>query len=109
MIGNRPILGARFKEHGAAGPPASFPNFPPVRPVFEQMFIQRFLLVGPTILSKLTFELDQATMQAIDAEIDYQGRKYRAPGLDATPLGAFRLSLPWTLSWPTFCKSGEEL
>lgn len=103
LLLNRPVIEARFRDRGAPGPPESFPNFAPVRPVFEQDFIQRFLLVGPTIVSKLTFELDKATVQPIEAEVALQGRTYKVPGLDQTPLGAFRLALPWTLTPPRRC------
>gem|GEM_PF-1565816 len=105
LLGGHRVIEAQFKDRGAVGAPESFANFPAVRPIFEQMFLQRFLLIGPAILSNLTFELDRATVQAIDAEIVFKGQDYSVPGLDETPLGAFRLSLPWTLSWPFSCGS----
>lgn len=107
IIGNHRILQAQFRNRGPARSPESFAHFPEVRPIFEQMFLQRFLLIGPAILSNLTFELDKATIQAIDADIEYKGKQYRVAGLDETPLGAFRLSLPWTLSWPFSCSSAQ--
>jgi len=119
LLGNGPIVSGDFAPHGPIGPPSSFPHFEPVRDLFRQPFVAKSI-VGPFICSTFDFRLDEAQMQAIDATVhvteafvpDLAVGDNHVPGIDMTPVGAFYIQVPWTLSPPFRCgclKSGQSV
>ncbi len=110
LVSGRPILSGRFEPRGEAGPVSAFPNFAAVAPAFRQPFLGK-LFFGPILCSIMTFELEKAVMRPIEARIDVRtaylpgmpAREFRVPGIDASPLGAFHIEVPWTLSYPMRC------
>ena len=113
LLQGRPLLEACFTNDSAPGRPNQFPNFAELRPVFEQTFIQRWFVVGPTCVEKMDFHIDEATLQPVAATVQiFDGfRKsiprgtYTFPPLDAARLGAFRVDLFWTLTTPFCCRA----
>lgn len=108
-IGKGTLIQATFRNAGEPSLPSSFPYFAAVRPIFEQAFLQRVLLVGPTCYLEMNFHLEEATLQPIDASVVIPPKvsgglppgSYDIPSIARQPLGAFRLELPWTLTWPS--------
>ncbi len=113
MLTRTTLLEARFETRGAAAPVSQFHNFGLVRPIFEQPFLQRLLLAGPSCVEVMDFGLDRATLQPIEATIEARQGFLRSfptgalelKSIDASPLGAFRLELSWTLTAPMGCAS----
>jgi hypothetical protein len=105
LISKRPIVSAQYELHGEKAPPSRFPHFQVVRPIFEQTFIQRFLVYGPTRLCKLDFEIDRATLQPLTGTIvcSRPALNLKIESIETTPLGGFMLELPWTLTYPFRC------
>lgn len=108
LIRKRPLVDAQLQLQGKPALPSQFPNFAAVRPIFEQTFLQRFLIFGPTCCCTLDFELDQGTVQPLRATIDMTREALPAIGalrvsvesIETTSLGGFVLELPWTLTYP---------
>jgi hypothetical protein len=109
----RTLFAARFVVRGAAGSPDDLPNFARVRPIFEQPFLQRLFVFGPTCWLNMNFHIDRSTVQPIDFSLEVAPgampglveRTYQAKSIEAEVLGAFRLEVPWSLSWPLRCRS----
>lgn len=109
LIGNGTLIEASFRDAGEPSSPSSFPHFAAVRPIFEQPFLQRWVLIGPSCYLEMNFHLEEATLQPIDASIVIPPHvagalppgSYSVPSILEQPLGAFRLELPWTLTWPS--------
>ncbi len=109
LVGKGTLIEAAFRDAGDSAAPSSFPHFAAVRPIFEQAFLQRFLLVGPTCYLQMNFHLEKATLQPIEASIviargvsgALPAGSYDVAPITQQPLGAFRLELPWTLTWPS--------
>jgi hypothetical protein len=107
------LLDATFSDEGRAGPPPEFPHFTPIRPIFEQPFIQRFLVFGPTCVEIMNFHIHGARLQSIAARIEiFEGfiggippARYEFGPIDRQPLGAFRIDCSWTLTLPMCCRS----
>ncbi len=117
LLRDRPIISGDFAPHGPIGPPSSFPHFEPVRDLFRQPFVAKSI-VGPFICSRFDFHLDDAHMQSIDATVHLTEAfvpglavgDFHVPGIDMTPVGAFYIQIPWTLSPPFRCgclKTGQ--
>jgi hypothetical protein len=110
LLADRPIISGDFAPHGPIGPPATFPHFEPVRDLFRQPFVAKSVL-GPFICSTFDFQLADACMQAIDATVHVTDAfvpglavgDFHVPGIDVTPVGAFYIQVPWTLSPPMRC------
>lgn len=110
LLSGRPILSGRFEPRGDAGPVSNFPNFAAVAPAFRQPFLGK-LFFGPILCSIMTFELEKATLRPVEARIEIEDaylpgmpkKEFRVPGIDASPLGAFHIEVPWTLSYPMAC------
>lgn len=110
LASGRAIVSGRFDPRGEPGPVSAFPNFVPVEPAFRQPFLGK-LFFGPILCSIMTFELEKAVLRPIEACIEIEDsylrgmpkREFRVPGIDASPLGAFRIEVPWTLSYPMAC------
>lgn len=110
LLSRRRIVSGQFAPKGDAGPVSAFPNFSPVEPTFREPFLGR-LFFGPILCSVMTFELEKAVLRSADAVIAVESaylpgmpvREFRVHGIDASPLGAFRIEVPWTLSWPMRC------
>jgi len=111
------LLDARFEARGAPAPTSQFHNFGLVRPIFEQPFLQRLLLAGPSCVEVMDFGLDRATLQPIEATVEARRGFLRGfptgarelKSIDESPLGAFRLELSWTLTAPMSCASATLL
>jgi hypothetical protein len=109
LLTGKRVIDAQFRDAGEPASPPAFPYFTEVRPIFEQTFLQRFLLFGPTCYLRMDFHLEQATLQPIEASIEIPRAssgglppgRYEIPPITSQPLGAFRLELPWTLTWPS--------
>lgn len=110
LLRGRPLVSARFQEYGDTGPALSFPNFRRLADAFQQPFVGK-LPVTPYLCSILDFQLRHATLQPLRAELRIEtpflpGLPAAAQwpeGIDRAPLGAFRISVPWTLSPPLGC------
>ncbi len=110
LVRRRPIVSGRFEPRGESGPVSEFPNFAAVAPAFQQPFLGKFFF-GPILCSIMTFELEKAVMRPIEARVEVETaylpgmpvREFRVPGIDASPLGAFHIEVPWTLSYPMRC------
>lgn len=110
LLSGRKILSGRFDAKGPPGPVSEFPDFAAVEPAFRQPFLGR-LFFGPIVCSIMTFELEKAVLRAAEARIAIDApylpgmpvREFRVPGIDAAPLGAFSIEVPWTLSYPMPC------
>jgi hypothetical protein len=110
LVRRRPIVSGRFLPRGEAGPVSDFPNFAAVAPAFRQPFLGKFFF-GPIVCSIMAFELEKAVMRPVEARIAVEtaylpgmpAREFRVPGIDASPLGAFHIEVPWTLSYPMRC------
>jgi hypothetical protein len=110
LVRRRPIVSGRFPPRGEAGPVSDFPNFAAVAPAFRQPFLGKFFF-GPIVCSIMAFELEKAVMRPVEARIAVEtaylpgmpAREFRVPGIDASPLGAFHIEVPWTLSYPMRC------
>jgi len=110
LLSGRPIVSGRFDPRGKPGPVSDFPNFAAVAPAFCQPFLGK-LFFGPILCSIMTFELEKAILRPIEARIDVEdaylpgmpAKDFRVPGIDASPLGAFHIEVPWTLSYPMAC------
>ena len=110
LIQDEPILKGTFERRGPELPPDAFPHFAHVRQIFDMPFIGKHEL-GPYICSKLTFKLQEATLQACDAQIEIQRefvpglnpQSFTIPGIDSSPLGAFYMAVPWTMTLPFGC------
>src|SRR5204862_684883 len=85
LIGKAPLISAQVTAPGAKRPPSAFPLFAPVREIFDQTFLQRFLVYGPTCLCTLDFELDRGTLQPLTATIECSAK--------ALPIGALHLKV----------------
>ncbi|MFA6957918.1 MAG: hypothetical protein WC538_18785 [Thermoanaerobaculia bacterium] len=117
ILSRTPLLDARFVARGAAAPPAQFDHFGVIRPIFEQPFLQRLLLLGPSCVEVMDFGLGRATLQPIEATIEVRngfmdGFPVGARDLksiEESPFGAFRLELAWTLTAPMSCASATLL
>lgn len=107
------LLDARFAPCGAPAPTSQFPSFDLVRPIFEQPFLQRLMLLGPSCVEMMDFGLDRATLQPIEATIEardgfmarFPTGARELPSIEESPFGAFRLELSWTLTAPMRCGS----
>lgn len=107
------LLDARFEARGAPAPASQFRGFDPVRPIFEQPFLQRLLLAGPSCVEVMDFGLDRATLQPIAATIGIRDGllaglptgAHDVSSINESPFGAFRLDLSWTLTAPASCGS----
>jgi hypothetical protein len=110
LLSGRPIVSGRFEPRGEPGPVSAFPNFAAVAPAFRQPFLGR-LFFGPILCSIMTFELEKAVLRPIEARVEVHRvyvagmpvRGFSVPSIAASPLGAFRIEVPWTLSWPMRC------
>jgi hypothetical protein len=110
LVRRRPIVSGRFLPRGEAGPVSDFPNFAAVAPAFRQPVLGKFFF-GPIVCSIMAFELEKAVMRPVEARIAVEtaylpgmpAREFRVPGIDASPLGAFHIEVPWTLSYPMRC------
>ena len=110
LLSGRPIVSGRFEPRGEPGPVSAFPYFAAVAPAFRQPFLGR-LFFGPILCSIMTFELEKAVLRPIEARVEIDRayvpgmpvREFRVPGIDASPLGAFSIEVPWTLSYPMRC------
>ncbi|TAH37213.1 MAG: hypothetical protein EYC70_09550 [Planctomycetota bacterium] len=110
LLAAKPLVSARFLETGRAGPALDFPHFRRLAGAFRQPFVGK-LAVTPYLCSILDFQLERATLQPLTAELRIETpflpglpAEARWPqGIDAAPLGAFRISMPWTLSPPLPC------
>jgi hypothetical protein len=110
LLGNSPLITGRFTPRGNPGPLSAFPNFAELAELFQQPFVAQTLL-GFFCCSHQDFELDQATMQALEADVDVAtaflpglptGSRHFS-GIDQVPRGAFRIRVPWTLPPPFDC------
>jgi hypothetical protein len=109
QLSRKALIDAQFRVSGGPASPSSFPHFAEVRPIFEQIFVQRFLLFGPACYLRMDFHLEEATLQPIEASVEIPRPSrgglppggYEVPPITTRPLGAFRLELPWTLTWPS--------
>jgi len=107
---NKPIIAAQFRPQGDPGPPSAFPLFTPLQEIFRQPFVAK-TAVGLFSCSIFDFKLDQAQMQSIEADVHISEEfvpglptgDFPVKGIDSTPLGAFYIHLPWTLSAPFEC------
>lgn len=112
LSSGRPIVSASFDSRGAAGPMKDFPHFAAIAPAFRQPFIAKLGFL-PFLASVMTFELEKATFQAIHGEARIEDSFKRGlprgtfpfEGIDTSPLGAFFIEVPWTLSLPYLCRS----
>jgi len=103
-----PRISAEWQLEGSPGPASAFPHFDGVAPTFAQTFIQRFPPF-PYIASRMVFELPSATLQASSARVEISEAfllglptgSFSFDSIAASPLGAFTIEVPWTLSWPT--------
>lgn len=110
------LLDARFEARGAAAPPAQFAHFGAIRSIFEQPFLQRLILLGPSCVEVMDFGLDRATLQPIEAMIEVRdgfmaglpAGARKLGSIEESPFGAFRLELSWTLTAPMSCVSLER-
>ena len=110
LLSGRTIVTGHFDPKGDAGPVSGFPNFAAVAPAFQQPFLGKTFL-GPIVCSIMTFELEKAVLRSAEARIAVDTayvrgmpvREFRVPGIDAAPLGAFSIEVPWTLSYPMSC------
>ena len=110
LLSGRPIVSGRFEPRGEAGPVSTFRNFAAVAPAFRQPFLGR-LFFGQILCSIMTFELEKATLRPIEARVEVRSAyvpglpvgEISVPSIDASPLGAFRIEVPWTLSYPMRC------
>jgi len=107
LCGNSSIVRGRFTPHGPVLTPTQFPLFAGLRPAFEQPLIDKPML-GPLLGAYFDWELDRASMQALDAEVEIQKaflpgltkENYEVKGINQVPLGAFRFLVPWTVTLP---------
>jgi len=107
LFGISSIVRGRFTPHGPVLTPTQFPLFAGMRPAFEQPLIDKPVL-GPLLGAYFDWELDRASMQALDAEVEIQKaflpgltkENYEVKGINQVPLGAFRFLVPWTVTLP---------
>lgn len=117
MLSRTPLLEARFEARGEAAPVSQFGHFGVVRPIFEQPFLQRLLLAGPSCVEVMDFGLDRATLQPIEATIEvrdgfmagFPAGVREVSSIEESQFGAFRLELSWTLTAPMSCASASSL
>jgi len=106
-ITRRRRVSARWNLEGSAGPASAFPNFSGVAATFAEPFVQRFPPL-PFETSTMAFDLASATIQAATASVEISEPflpglptgSFSFPSIATTPLGAFTIDVPWTLSWP---------
>ena len=111
LVLDRPLLRGDFAAYGTPVPVDSFPNFAPMRPIFEMPFVGK-LDTSPYICSKMTFHLDEALARPCEARVEllYEFLPGLYPdsrvseGIDVTPLGAFEMNVPWNLTVPFGCQ-----
>jgi hypothetical protein len=105
------LFTGRARAHGEPAPPAAFPNFQRLRPVFQLPVIGR-LKTGAFLRTDFAFQLGKAQMRAAPAEVRLTGdffpegldpQTHAVPGIDAHPLGAFSIEVPWRLRDPVLC------
>lgn len=109
LFGGRRVIEARWTDGGTSGHISDFPNAAAVEPTFRQPFIQRFPPL-PFERSVMTFDLDTAVIQSAVAEVTITQSFLPGlptgprtfPAIAETPLGAFTIQVPWTLSPPKF-------
>jgi hypothetical protein len=112
LLSGRPIVSASFDSQGRTGPMKDFPHFDAIAPAFRQPFIAKIGFL-PFLGSAMTFELEKATLQAIQGEVRIEDSFARGlprgvfpfEGIDRDPIGAFFIEVPWTLSLPYLCRS----
>ncbi len=110
LVKDNPLIHGEFLRRGPQLAPTDWPNFANVRGVFEQPFIGK-LELSPYTCSKLTFKLDQASVQPCSADVDIEREflpgvepaSYLVDGIDVDALGSFYIAVPWELTLPFGC------
>jgi len=112
LLAGTQIVSAQWRLQGEAKPPAAFPKFAPLVPIFEQHFLQRLFCMMPIIGMVMMWDVSAATMQpeALTLEV-FEGAErgippgvYRIPSIEESVLGAFRLTVNWQLGWPSLMR-----
>lgn len=110
LLSGRPRIEAGFTPDGPAGPVGGFPHFASLAPIFAQPFVQRFWWT-PWICSIMQFDLERASVRSVSESVDVREAfvpglpvgSFEFRGIDAGPLGAFHIEVPWRLSLPMGC------
>ena len=103
----RRLVEADFHSAGVRGPATGNPAFDRVSAVWQQPFMGK-LWFTPYLASVLRFELEKATVEPLELDLDIARAcvaglptgRFPIPSIEQSLLGAYRLDVPWTLSLP---------
>jgi hypothetical protein len=106
---NTPLLTAAFTPQGDANTIDHFPNFTAALGLFGDSYVGETQL-GP-ICGELDYDLTVAKVQSVQATVTVANAfldalpvtTWTTDGISVSPLGAFRLTAPYTLSAPHAC------